>query len=67
MSTVNKTSVTGMQHPYQKPGFWDKNPYWETDTYTEEGKEYLRDFLKKTKENDRRRKAGKEANNRKYM
>ena len=38
-----------MKHPYQIQGFWEKNQFWETDSYTEKGKEYLRKFLEKTK------------------
>ena len=45
----SKTSKTGMKHPYQIQGFWEKNQIWETDSYTEKGKEYLRKFLEKTK------------------
>lgn len=61
-SKKNLTSLTGMCDPYLKPGFWNERQYWETDSYTQEGKEYLREFLKKTNKNDRRIKGGKPLN-----
>ena len=53
MQRFNKTSKAAMLHPYQRDSFWldEKNHFWETDSYTENGKEYCRNIVKQIKEN----------------
>lgn len=48
---MSKSCKTSMKEDYQKAEFWlnPKNHYWETDMYTEEGKKYLREFVKNIK------------------
>lgn len=53
-----KSSNTGSKEPCNRPGFWSdpKNHYWENDSYTEEGKKILREFVKKLKNEEKERK-----------
>lgn len=44
----SNTSIEGKKHPYFKRDFW-KNPtnhFWESDNYTEKGKEMCRKWVK---------------------
>lgn len=43
----SNSSATSMKEKHEKEGFWldPKNHYWETEMYTEKGKEYLRKFV----------------------
>lgn len=53
-----RTSVEEMKHPYMQNGFWEDkaNHFWNTGSYTEKGKEYLNNFVKKKKNGNRNRK-----------
>ena len=39
-----------------------ENQFWENENYTEEGKVYIREYLKKKKNGDKRRKSGRVKN-----
>ena len=46
-----KSSSGSRLEPYQKAGFWHnpKNQFWNNGSYTNEGRQYLDDFVKMTK------------------
>lgn len=47
---VNTYTTIGDRHPYQKDSFWANpvNHFWETSMYSEESKEYFRNWLRTT-------------------
>jgi hypothetical protein len=58
---MSKSSVNSDKHPYQKVEFWENpvNQFWEKDTYTEKGKEYMRKFVKSLRTVTRTKKDGR--------
>ena len=49
MIKYSKLHKTGGKNPCSNKDFWLKpeNHFWETESYTKEGKEYLRKFVEK--------------------
>ena len=56
MALINKTSIAAGKHPYQRAKFWldEKNHFWETDSYTEKGKEICREHLERIRKENKR-------------